>query len=654
MNRRQIAVAAAGLVLLGGAIAVLRTTGGGGPASSGPPSPAQPTAFKPYAADGVVLPEAGGKPQPPKELRVDAGPRRLQASWAVDKPAAPGYQVRWGHDGALDHQQLIAVPAVQLDGLDNGTKYQVEVRAVDAFGQRSDPATSAATPRPDLAEDAKDSFVDHFDGGTVPDPAKWRLAAGSECVRASPGDGANSKRLVVSGACGSDAVALRARTPFRLADPGQAADGELGRYVITTDAPGQNGELLLDLVPGAADLVDGSPGPPPQAGKPGLAQDDPTLPPGTIRVRIASNADAVPPTTTAQVLVPPGTPRIAPSTDTMSPLPATQIGISHRLEVVLRKDGVRVLRDGVLVGGGDVVPQWPEATLLIGLGGPAGGQLHVGIDLVAFAGVHADTPALLPPPQITTSLSELPETDAKKLAGALGGQLRLSLLPASTVDNTPLPAPNLAAVVHGVRTPLRPAIPGSPWSQGVHYPVVADLPPDALVLTSPAQRLAVAVVNADGTPAQGFRVVQADIELTPDPAAPSTAPRTNPNPSVRPPVAQLAMPGAELLDASGQRLDPGKTLPKGRLVLSATLDGAAGQRYSGELAGLAGFEVWLDDQRIAAVSTTRDGPGVAGNWRIAFNATTLAAGPHTMEVRAFGTDASTRYVSGFATFLLGQ
>jgi hypothetical protein len=88
----------------------------------------------------------------------------------------------------------------------------------------------------------------------------------------------------------------------------------------------------------------------------------------------------------------------------------------------------------------------------------------------------------------------------------------------------------------------------------------------------------------------------------------------------------------------------------GRLVFDLVLSGRPGA----PLAGLAGFTVRVDDQRVAAVPTDRAGPGVAGRYRLALNTAGFSAGPHMIEVRLFGTSGETRSTSAFIPFLVGR
>src|SRR5204863_8657456 len=120
---------------------------------------------------------------------------------------------------------------------------------------------------------------------------------------------------------------------------------------------------------------------------------DSSLPPGTIRVRISGRTRE----SIVRVQVAPGTPLLGNKMAVVKP-PRPEIGVSVRWEVVLRTDGVQVLRDGVLVAAGDVVPAFTEATALIGFARDDG--LHAGIDLIGFTGGPTSPPAAVETPRL--------------------------------------------------------------------------------------------------------------------------------------------------------------------------------------------------------------------------------------------------------------
>ncbi|KOX32533.1 hypothetical protein ADK67_07625 [Saccharothrix sp. NRRL B-16348] len=601
MERRRVALIAVGVVLFAGVITVLRTAGVGEPVAATSVSAPPPTSLEPYAAEGVLVPTAGPLPDVPRDVVVSSGPRRLQVRWTGD---APGYEVRWGEPGRLDHSRLITERVTQLDGLEDERMYEVAVYAVDAFGQRSAPARSTGTPHARPSGDY--ALEDRFDQPDAPDPTRWRLASRGNCARATPGQDDDGRRLVLSSNCAAAPATLRSRTPFVLRD----AD-ELGRFVVETDAPGGDGELMLDLVPGPVSLVSGD-----------------LLPPDAVRLRVATSAG----TTSVQVVVPAGTP-----TEALRAVPALETGLSHRWELVLRRDGARVLLDGDVVATSPAVPAWLEATALVSVAGPTGQR--AAISLIAFGAAEATTPAWVPGPevgvQVAVAASETGPLQA--LPGVTGGQLRMALL---HTDASP-EAPPFTLSVAGVVVPLRPAAAGAPWRAGVAYPVVADLPAEA-VRVGATGKLTVTVVT--GLRAQATHV---DLELTGSPSGPPPSTLKVPLIDREPELARVT--GA-VLDASGQTVPEGAAVQRGRMVFDLALEGRAGAR----LAGLAGFSVRVDDDRVAVVPTAAGGPGITGRYRFALSTGDMSLGPHMIEVRLFGTSGETRPTSAYIPFFVGR
>ncbi|MFC6088198.1 fibronectin type III domain-containing protein [Saccharothrix lopnurensis] len=599
MDRRRIALIAAGVVLFGGVVGVLRTAGAGEPGPPTPTSAPPPTSLAPFAAEGVLVPNAGAPPEAPHDLVVTAGSRRLQLRWAG---GAPGYEVRWGVDRA-DRSRLVTRSAIQLDGLEDERSHVVEVYAVDAFGQRSAPARSSGTPhdRP-LGGYAS---VDRFDRDDSPDPTRWRLVSRPNCARVTPGRDDDGRRLVLTSNCAAAPATLRARTPFVLRD----AD-ELGRFAVETDAPGSDGELALDLVPGPVSVVGGD-----------------GLPPGTVRLLVETGNG----TTSVRVRTSADVP-----TEVVREVPALDPGFTHRWELALRRDGARVLLDGELVATSPVVPTWSEATALVSVSGPTGQR--VAFDLVAVDAAPASPPPLLPAPAVEAAVAAQPRRGGAgepPLPGVTGGQLRMALLHTDAAPE----APALTASVAGVEVPLRPAVPGTPWRAGVAYPVVADLPVEALGTMS--GDLVVTVLSG-----LRMQVTHAELELRGTP--PSVARTTAAGPGA--PGPELARVDGAVLDAGGRAVAPGAAVRPGRLVFDLALSGRSGA----PVAGLAGFSVRVDDRQVAVVPTDRGGPGIAGRYRLALNTSGFSAGPHMIEVRLFGTSGETRPTSAFIPFFIGR
>jgi hypothetical protein len=361
-----------------------------------------------------------------------------------------------------------------------------------------------------------------------------------------------------------------------------------------------------------------------------------------------------------QVLVAPGMPRVAVTTQHLAAVPVPLTGLSARWDVVFRTDGVQVLRNGVEVAAGNVVPTWTSATPLIGFGGPIVGDLNAAINLIGFTGAPTAAPPFLNPPDVqphAIALSmDTQVTPAVRglaaISGASGAQLRLTVLPVAGAPQTPVsngagPPATFEVEVDGRRFPTEPAIPGTPLLSAVRYSLIAQLPPDVLVPEAGAVPVTV-LTNLPTTGQANFEVLAADLELTP---APGTKPPVPQPIAAAPPLpGALAIPTVTLFDAGGLPLPANQPLPAGRVVLNVMLDGPGGERLNGQIAGLAGFDVWLDGTKLATVPTTANGPGIAGEWQIALDTGTMPAGQHTIDMHGFSTDRAIASVSTAVTF----
>jgi hypothetical protein len=651
----KIALVGGCLVLIAGAVLVLRNPESGDVVESVPPPPQQ-TSVTPFADKSVGLPDRGQKPDPPRGLSIKARENRLLVGWGPEhigepEPArAAGYEVRWGEGGRFTNTRYVAEPVIQLDGLRNDVQYTVVVRTVDAFGQRSVARRGLGTPSAEAVQDpALYTMIDRFNGETVPDPQKWSLVGVGNCTKAARGAGEDVRRMVITAQCGNtgEAVALRSRTPMRLTDGG--AGGELGRFIVQTDRPGQTGELMLDLVPGPADLIGRPPSVPLPPAVPGRASVDESLPPGTIRVRISGRPDG----TAVRVQVAPGTPLLGKQIEVPpGPLPAPDIAVSVRWEVLLRTDGVQVLRDGVVVGGGDVVPSWREATALIGFaGGPSG--MYAAMDLIGFTGARTEAAPLLPAPLVDFDRAVAApgpgvqtSANGRKLFGVRTALLRLTLL----AQRNQNPPGQFVVDIGGQRIPLRNAVPGQPMQVGVRLPVVADIPPEALVFADNADFIPLQVRSLAAEDGATTQVMTAELELTGEGLG--TPVTRSAGPPLARPVPALAVPAVAVYDAAGQPLPQLENVPRGRLVLEVTADAAAAQRLTGAVAGLAGIEVSLDGKQLAGIPTAAEGPGIGGRWRIALNTTDIPAGSHNLQVTAIGVDQNTAFTVAYAAFVM--
>jgi hypothetical protein len=644
----KIALVGGALVVIGGAVVVLRDPDAGKSSEPPPPPPAR-TEVQSYADKAVLVPHPGERPKPPQRLDIRASAHRLLIGWRPAPDGAVGYEVRWGRDGL----RLVVEPVIQLDGLDNGARYRIEVRSVDAYGQRSDPVAGEGTPVADPPEVASFALLDRFDGPAAPDPARWKLVGTGNCTKAAKGAGEDRFRLVITGQCGAsdEGVALRSRTPLRL---NNVPSGELGRVAVRTDRPGEDGELTIDLVPGPVDLIGRAPSGTLGPVRPGLATVDDSLPPGTIRVRISAWPHGVvgpddDPATVVQVLVGSGTPMVDNNTIAVRSVPRPELGVSVRWDVILRTDGVYVERDGVVVGGGNAVPAFAEATPLIGFGGHGG--LRAFIDMIGIGGAPSPTPPLLPTPRVDferevawPGSGEPTSGDGRPLTGVHSGLLRMTLVPQANLGDDS----QFVVDIGGRQVPARRAVEGQQALADVRLPIVADIPPEALKVNAATGAIPVIVHAVREQNGLATQVLTAALELTGD-AAPPTRP---PDAPLARPNAVLASPTAALHDAAGAPIPAMQEVPRGRMVLDVTLDPLAAQQISGAVAGLAGFEVSIDGRPLAGIPTNVNGPGIGGTYRIALDTNELSPGGHNIQVIAYPTEATSSFAITYAPFVL--
>ena len=658
-----MAVVLAGLVLVGGAVVALRLAGGTPDVSAEPPPQPAPTSVRPFSAEGVLAPTPGGPPEAPGPVQLVPGPRRIQLQWGSSLPGghdpkgAVGYDVHWG-SGSLVHDMLVAEPHAELDGLQPDQRTEVKVESVDAFGQRSAPSLTVGMAEQEPPAGADNVLVDRFDGPMV-DTRRWQLASPSLCATGRSGHGT----LAIFSQCGQNAATLSSRTQLRLRLAGSAPGAELGRFTIDTDAPGENGELDVDLVPGPVFMIDGAPDDPLADVGPGTAAVDGNLPPGTIRVRIvaATGAGANAPSDTVQVAAGPGTPHVAPVVRVPQAIPPPETGISARWDVVLRTTGVEVLRNGAYVGGGDVVPGWSTATPLVEFGGPSLDQQRYDVHMIGIGGAPTSTPPLIYGPYLNvagfpvvapgSAKSMISSTDDGPGSGLLLGMVVALPNTATSQVTVHGRAPRFGVRVGDVTYVATPAVPGTPLLPYVRYPVVAHIPASALRghRSLPVNLVADAPTDY---PVQ-LRFASLELEITP-----GSGVRSGPRPAIPAGVTdqgpQLAGMDAQVLNASGVAPSGGGPLPRGRAVLVVTMDDVGTEQNTGEIAGLAGFVVTLDNKELVGVPTAVKGPGLGGTWDIAFDTAGLSSGPHTVDIKSFSTQRGVQFGETIATFVLGR
>jgi hypothetical protein len=626
-SQRRLLAWVSGVAVLVGAVVLLRTTD---PAPRPAPDALGPVRVAQYAAANVVLPQPGERPASPSGLLATPGPGRLLVSWndgvpgGAPAPGVTGYEVRWSAPGEPTRTRLVVAPDTQLDGLKDAQAYRIEVRGVDAFGRRSAPASLTASPGGD--ESWRDGltglladFTDPASHLTEVPGSHWHLSGYRGCVDLGPG-AVDGKGLPIDLGCGADLAVLRARQPLSLTSPDSS--GVLGRVVLLTDTAAPGGELTIDLVPGPADRV-------------GVGRaltgsgPDTTLPPGTIRAVVNDSG--------AQLRAGEGVP--VPASPPGSPVPAPRRGPGalHRFEVLLTTGGVRLLQDGTLIATGGYLPSWSQAWVLLGFRGPDGQRARVHLAAAGFSGPATPLPDMVEVPVSPGTRRVLQPNAAAPgigiartpLVAAASARLVSTITTATGLD------PAGITVQLGDRTiPARPAT-ASPPAPGSALTVVADLPVE-LINGPPDASLTPFVLRAPGA-GDGVSVVESYLEITP---GPDWVPHPQPNQSSTDPQrpAGDALPKVDLTlgNAAGTPLPSTSVPAQGQIVITVNLDAASAAWASGGVAGVQGFELWLDGHLAAALPTAAEGPGLGGRYPVSLALSGLAPGPHVLEIREFG------------------
>lgn len=608
-----------------------------------------PTTVEQRAEPGIVLPGPGERPADVDAVEAQPGDGRLRLRWARAVSGrvpdrASGYQVSWGAEGRIDRHMLVAAPELELRGLTNGTRYDIEVRSVDAYGQRSEPIRGSGVPAAGTADPWSQAFTglhDDFRGGSVPDPGRWAVQRiGNNCLRAGPGEGDEAGRFVLELQCGSSAAVLRARVPLTL------TGGDIrGRIGLVTDAPIPGGQVAITLVPGPVTSIGVLPDAHAVLSENGLTREDPNLPPGTIRTVIDADVAAI---TTG-----PGVPRTGanlgkPNLDTILGSP----GVTSRWELQVASGGVTLTRDGELAAAAAVRPDWTQATVLLEFTAPPGEIARLHLDEFGFTGPTSTPPNVVErldavSPRVYPRDEGGPNNRTQPAApAAVSARLHVVMGPSRAC------APeDLVADFGGPVVPLVPEAPGTIPKDGPYCPLVADLPPNVLDLLERGAMHTPFLRSATGSQ---LAVAGSFLEIGFPAGANVDRQRVVPGPGPQQTNERHRLPllNADLRNAAGEPLVPGQPVERGRLVLDVTLDGLAGQRSTGQVGGVAGIQVLIDNKVVAGLPTTRDGPAAGGDYRFGMSTNTLNSGGHVIEVRVYGTESGTRPRSIWINFQL--
>lgn len=632
------------IALIAAAVVTLRATEDPHTSDTDSDDRRKPVTVERYAADNVVLPAPGRKPDSP--ARVVASPEReaLRVSWADALPGgqvpkgAAGYEVRWrpedGNGSDRDSgTRLVASPDVRLDGLTDGRKHVVEVRTVDAFGQRSAPARTIATPG-----GTRERWVPEMTGlyDDFPEPAeyggRWHLSGYRGCVDVVAERG---RGLPIQLGCGADQALLRALQPMTLTKPD--ASGVLGKVAVRTDTAGTGGELTITLAPGPVDRVGAD-----AQREDRFPERDGTLPGGTIRVGVDDSG--------VHVSTAPDVPRVAAPRLEVFPAPVRGPEVTHLFEVTLTTTGLRVYQDGLLVAVAGVVPAWQRTSVLLGFRGPERRKSRVHLAAAGFTGPATAVERVVELQVNAGTQRVLDLTEQSPMLGIARTPLvaTASARMVATLTVTEGMDPRGVVMQFGdLRVPARPVVAAPSAADGAALTVVADVP-KALLGVKGEDSITPFVLRAPGANQQ-VRLVETYLLVTqvagsPPPAVPDLEPG-------RPPGAD-ALPSVDavLVNSAGEPLTSAVVPPRGQIVVKVTLDAATSQWETGTIGGVQGFQVWLDGELVAGVPTRTDGPGLGGQHALSISAVGLPRGQHVLEVREYAMSGEDRPVSAVLNF----
>ncbi|MEU4769498.1 fibronectin type III domain-containing protein [Actinosynnema sp. NPDC023794] len=570
MERRRLIAVLGGLALLGGAVVVLRN-------ESAPPPP---QAFERFLDEAVEYVPDTQRLATPTDLVLTALDRTsLRATWtATDGIGHGGFEVRWN-----GRSRLVRGTETELTDLDANADVTVEVRALDAMGNRSAPATAKAVPRlahDDTWLDGLMTPLDLFDGPEALNPRRWRVfdRGNTDCLCLRP---LNGKRLEID----CDRVDLQSNVPLRFGAP--AADGAVARVSLTTDGPigyrPDHSAVLIALLPEPVH---------------DLGHLEEPFPPGALVLRITPFG--------AQFDLG----HDAPPGETFGTYPPPTSGVRHRWELRVLAGSAVALRDGVEVASAPVRLPWTSA--------------RVRLAFRQAQGTHLDTFGIGGVPGTPAAGSVAPLGPSAKDAGgvSMGNVANSQLAGASSVRVVASVVSERAAPVtveFGTRSApavfMPPDLGLDPSRPSVVY---ADFP-----LPSPDSNPKVGLRSDGGLTAYHAHLVIADGQDARHPL-PRLVSRPLPDPLVPPPAVSVVH---ESVNDSSFPLFP----HEGKVRLTVELADTRAR----EVAAVKGVEVDLDGERIAVLPTNGS---AGGRHELLIDLAGLAGGRHELDVRVLPVD----------------
>ena len=182
----------------------------------------------------TIAPSADAAPVPaPTDLRVVEDDHVATLEWnghggwqRTEPPGVGGYEVIWGRAGGrLTHRMISGVPAVQLQPLEHGVDYRVEIRSIGRRGERSRPLASYVRSDPTRVNALRASMTAFFDDFNRPagalDSERWSHAW-SACNTAKRNgsfvnDQLHAHTALYSGRCDRGQAVVRPRAALQLA-----------------------------------------------------------------------------------------------------------------------------------------------------------------------------------------------------------------------------------------------------------------------------------------------------------------------------------------------------------------------------------------------------------------------------------------------------
>ncbi|MFE9744060.1 hypothetical protein ACFYOT_04070 [Saccharothrix saharensis] len=568
MERRRLIAAVGGLALLGGAVVVLRN-------ESAPPPP---QAFERFLADTVEHVPDTQRLAAPTGLELTALDRTsLRATWtATDGIGHGGFEVRWN-----GRTRLVRGTETELTDLDANADVHVEVRALDAMGNRSDAVTAAAVPRLAYDETWQDGLVqpvDVFDGPESLTARRWRVLDGgdTDCLGLRP---LNGKRLEIT----CDVVDLQSNVPVRFGTP--APDGTTALVSLTTDGPVGNrpgeGEFLIALLPDPAQDLGH------------LARP---FPPDAVVLRVTPFG--------AQFFV--GDVENGMGATYAPPTP----GVRHRWELRVKPGVVVALRDGEKVAMATADLPWTSARARMAFRQAQGTHLDVfGVGGVPGTPVAASV-VPLGPSTTEDGAAVLGNVADSRLAGASSVRVVASVVSQRaapiTVELGTRSAPAAVMPPDLGLDPNRPTV------------VYADFP-----LPSPDPNPKVKLRSDGGVSAYQAHAVIADGQDARHPL-PRLTDRELPAPLVPP-------PSVSVVHESGNDSEFPRFPNRGKVRLAVEFADTRAR----EVAAVKGVEVDLDGERLVVLPTNGS---AGGRHEFLVDVSGLAGGRHDLDVRVLPVD----------------